>query len=188
MKKMITLFLLLVVLSGAYAATPAKPYTDAADGQVLTALWLNGMFSTLYTWAQTANTDITTLKSGVVGSTEVIGTIASATASATRPVVWTSTGLDYVVMTASGALAFDVDLVGTNPTGAEMARFKMSGVLLNNATECALLNGLITQAWSNNPALNATVTIPAVKQLRVIASTTTSLAWKAKMVTHEINY
>jgi hypothetical protein len=189
MKRILSLGLLACLLcSSAFAATPAKPYSDAVDGQVLTAAWLNGMFSTLYTWAQGANTDIAELQSGVVGSSEIVGTIASATASSTRAVVWTSTGLDYVAMTSSGTFAFDIDLVGANPTGTDLARFHFTGVMGNNASFSGFIGDPITESWYTNSVLNASITFPAVKQLRVTASSTASMAWKAKMVTHEINY
>jgi hypothetical protein len=192
MKKMIFVLLLATICSASMAQTPTKPQSDLSAGQILTAAWLNSMFGTIYTWAQSTNASVTTILAGTTYGTPVTASVTAAVATTTAYLVWDSTALNYVSMSGSGTYGFECDVVAVASGGADSAKFRIDGVMYNNATETSLIaSNVVTFYWRTTGAVSTwdcIATTTAVGKLLIVASSPADIKWKARLISHEITY
>lgn len=190
---LLALILIFVTLGPVSAQTPAKPYSDLAPREVLTATWLMGYFNTIYTWAQATNASVTTLMSGVTYGTPLIGSTTTTVGSYSKAIVWNSTGLDYISMTASGVIGFEGSVVAvTATTGADIARYGIEGAAVSNGTYSSIIGSEVVIKMRTNPDWNVTASMTAPGVLKIFvdtsASATSQVEWSGRVITHEKNY
>ena len=190
MRKLICVFLLWFMFSGlcAFAATPAKPYPDVVTGDTLTAAWLMGTVNTIYTWAQGNNASMAIVLSGTTYGTPVTASVTTAIATTTTTLIWTSTGLGYVSMVGSGTYGFELDVVAVATGGTDLGKFRLDGSIYNNATQTLQMGTANKVAWRTADTWDVNVSVAAPGRLVVIASSPANVSWKARLISHELDY
>lgn len=180
--------ILVMIASCGFAATPAKPYADLVDNDVLTATWLIGTFNTIYNWAQATNASVTILMSGAGIYDPLTASFTTSVSSTTQYLVWNSTGLNYVSMVGSGCYGFEAQIVAVASGGAEAAKFKFSGTMISNGTQTALIGDVLTDSWFTNANYTASCGVLGAKSLQIWASCPADVKLKGRLEYLEINY
>ena len=189
MKKLFGYILVLLMLASiGYSATPAKPYADLADNDVLTATWLIGTFNTIYNWAQTTNASVTLLMAGTSFGDPITASLTTTISSSTQYLIWDATTLNYVSMVGSGVYGFEMSIVGVATGGENAARFLLSGTVIANATQTAFIGDITKESWFTDDTYDASCSITGTKSIRFSASSPANVKWNGRLTSHEVNY